>query len=252
MSKHDLAIAPPLMNAAGSLGYSPDLHSPVDWSKLGAFVTNPVSLLPRTPARGSRYIPYPGGFLLHTGFPNPGLAQVLRRYARQWGGSPIPVIVHLLAQNVDEVMQMARRLELAEGLAGLEVGLPSEANLEVVGAFTQAASGELPVIVRLPLERAVELAPVAMNSGASAISLGAPRGAFVDHSGGWVQGRMYGPSVLPLSLRVVHELTRLGIPTIGAGGVYTQEDRDAMLAAGALAVQLDYNLWREAGYRILL
>src|SRR5512137_2198012 len=123
MAKHDLAIVPPLMNAAGSLGFSPDLHSPVDWSKLGAFVTNPVSLLPRTPARGSRYVSYPGGFLLHTGFPNPGLAQVLRRYARHWGGSPIPVIVHLLAQNVDEVTQMARRLEPAEGLAGLEVGL---------------------------------------------------------------------------------------------------------------------------------
>jgi dihydroorotate dehydrogenase len=48
----------------------------------------------------------------------------------------------------------------------------------------------------------------------------------------------------------VHELSQLSIPTIGAGGVYTQEHADAMLAAGAYAVQLDSVLWRGAGYRL--
>src|SRR4030042_3619513 len=61
MPKHDLRTHPPRMNAAGSLGSSPDTHSPVDWSKLGAFVTNPISLSQRTPARGRRFIEFPGG-----------------------------------------------------------------------------------------------------------------------------------------------------------------------------------------------
>src|SRR4030043_761294 len=99
MSKHDLAIDPPLMNAAGSLGFSPDLYSPMDWSRMGAFVTNPISLMPRTPARGKRFIAYPGGFLLHTGFPNPGLSHVLRRYAAQWSRSTIQGMVHPLAPS---------------------------------------------------------------------------------------------------------------------------------------------------------
>jgi dihydroorotate dehydrogenase (NAD+) catalytic subunit len=250
VAKHDLAIDPPLMNAAGSLGFSPVLYGPIDWSKLGAFVTNPVSLTPRIPAHGKRYATFPGGFVLHTGFPNPGLIQVLRRHAGGWSRSPLPVIVHLLARGADEVAKMARQLEMVEGVTGLEVGVVSDASTDGVVAITQAACGELPVIVRLPIERAVDLAQAATKAGATAISLAPPRGMLPTQGGDPVQGRLYGPAVLPLALRAVQELTQLGIPTIGAGGVYTQMHKDAMLAAGALAVQLDSILWRSAGYHL--
>jgi len=248
MSKHDLALEPRLMNAAGSLGFTPDLHSLVDWTRLGAFVTNPISLMPRTPAHGQRFTTFPGGFLIHTGFPNPGLAHVLRRYVRQWRGSPIPVIVHLLARSVDEVVKMARQLEQVDGVTGLELSLPGDATAEQAQAFTEAAEGELPVIVRLPIERSLELAARAIHAGASAISLAPPRGTFPGPDGQLVQGRLYGPSLLPLSLRVVQELAQLGIPTIGSGGVYTQEHIAVMLGAGALAVQQDSSFWKAAGY----
>ena len=251
MPKHDLTIDPPLMNAAGSLGFSPDLYSPVDWSRLGAFVTNPVSLTPRTPARGRRFIDFPGGFLLHTGYPNPGITQVLRQYAKHWRHSPIPVIVHLLAGSAEQLAMMTRRLEAVEGVSGLEVGVDSDANIEVVKTLTQAANGEYPVIMRLPLERAVELSTGAMDAGAAAISLAAPRGIYPAGNGETVQGRLYGPAILPMALRIVHELIHMKIPVIGAGGVYTQAHADLMLAEGALAVQLDSIFWRGAGYRWL-
>ena len=45
----DLAIHPPFMNAAGCLGFAPNPRGPVDLGRLGAFVTNPVSLAPRQP-----------------------------------------------------------------------------------------------------------------------------------------------------------------------------------------------------------
>ncbi len=77
MAKHDLTFEPPIMNAAGVLGFFPDRHGPIDWGMLGAFITNPISLSPRTPAHGSRFEAYPGGFLLHTGYPNPGLSLVI-------------------------------------------------------------------------------------------------------------------------------------------------------------------------------
>lgn len=250
MTKHDLAIDPTLMNAAGSLGFFPDLHSPMDWTRLGAFVTNPVSLMPRTPARGRRFIAFPGGFLLHTGYPNPGIRQVMHRYARHWKRSPIPVIVHLLARTPEEVAKMTRQLEPLEGISGLEVGMVSDAGTDMVTALTRAACGELPVIIRLPVERSIELAPTAMNAGAAAISLAPPRGVYPTGDGDMVQGRLYGPAILPVALRTVQELTQMSIPTIGAGGVYTQEHVDAMLAAGALAVQLDSVIWRGAGYSL--
>lgn len=252
MSKHDLAIAPLLMNAAGSLGFSPDLHSAVDWTRLGAFVTNPVSLEPRTPAHSQRFQAYPGGFLLHTGYPNPGITQVLRRHLNHWRGSPIPVIVHLLGRNPEEVEKMVRRLEGAEGIMGVEVGVTSDAGLVQVVSITQAASGELALIMRLPMEHAAELGRAAVQAGASAVSLSPPRGAYPISNGEIIQGRLYGPSVLPLALKAVQELTRLGVPTIGGGGVYSHQDMDAMLAEGALAVQLDSVLWRNAGRKIFI
>jgi dihydroorotate dehydrogenase (NAD+) catalytic subunit len=252
MAKHDLAFDPPIMNAAGSLGFYPDLHSPIDWSMMGAFVSNPISLTPRTPARGKRFAAYPGGFLLHTGYPNNGLSRVLHRHAERWSRSPVPVIVHLLARGAVEVALMARSLETVEGVSGLEVGVVSEASADLVAACTQAACGELPVIIQLPMERSIELAAIAIQAGAVAVSLAPPRGILPTKGGEMLQGRLYGPAVLPLALRTVHELAQQGIPTIGAGGVYTLEHSKAMLAAGALAVQLDTVLWRGAGYRVLL
>lgn len=251
MAKYDLAFDPPIMNAAGSLGFTPDIHSPMDWSLLGAFVTNPISLTPRTPAHGRHYTAYPGGFLLHTGYPNPGLSQILRRFTGTWSRSPRPVIVHLLAKSAEEVAKMARRLENVEGVNGLEVGIVSDASSEMVVACTQAASGELPVIIQLPMERCIDLASGAIQAGAVAVSLAAPRGLFPAQDGETIEGRLYGPAILPMALKVVYQLTHLRIPTIGSGGIYDQSHVQAMLAAGALAVQLDSVLWREAGYNLL-
>jgi dihydroorotate dehydrogenase len=244
MAKHDLSFNPPVMNAAGSLGYSPERHTPIDWSKLGAFVTNPISLLPRTPAHGERFVSYPGGFLLHTGYPNPGFRQVVRRYAQKWSRSPVPVIVHLLGKDADTLAEMTRRLENLEGVRGIEVGLNSEVSSETVVTLTQAATGELPVIIRLPIERALELAPAAIHAGAMAISLAPPRGSLLVSEGVMAQGRLYGPAILPIAMKTVAYLVEGGIPTIGAGGIYSQENTKAMLSLGVMAVQLDSWLWR--------
>jgi dihydroorotate dehydrogenase len=248
MLKHDLAFEPPIMNAAGTLGFAPDLHNSVEWSRLGAFVTNPISFSGRTPAHGRRFVSYPGGFLLHTGFPNPGLLFALRHYARHWQHSPVPVIVHLLARNVDELTGMVHRLENVEGVSGLELGVTSDASVELVTAFAQAAGGELPVIMQLPMERALELAAKAIQAGAAAVSLAPPRGVLPLLEGEIIRGRLYGPAILPMALRVVSELKEQGIPTIGAGGIYTQRQLKSMLAVGAMAVQLDGVLWRDMGY----
>ena len=145
---------------------------------------------------------------------------------------------------------MARRLETVEGVSGLEVGIVSDASAYFVEACTQAACVELPVIIQLPMERSIELAARAIQAGAMAVSLAAPRGSFPTRNNELTQGRLFGPAILPMALRVVHELTQLGIPTIGAGGIYSQEHKKAMLAAGALAVQLDSILWRGAGYNL--
>ena len=248
MSKFDLILDKPLMNAAGTLGFSPDLKSPVDVTRFGAFVTNPVSWLPRTPASGTRFIPFSGGFLLHTGHPNPGLKKVIRQHARRWAQSPVPVIVHLLAQDDVSLRRMVDRLEGVEGLMGVEIGLPPEFDVDQAYAMAVAAIGELSVIIKLPFESVGSMnASTLLDIGLSAVSLSPPRGTLTDEKGDLVTGRLCGPSIFPQTLAAVRKLVGLGIPIIGAGGVYTQSNVDAMLGTGATAVQLDAILWRGGG-----
>jgi dihydroorotate dehydrogenase (NAD+) catalytic subunit len=139
---------------------------------------------------------------------------------------------------------MVRALESVEGVRALEIGLPPEADKEFTARLIQAGAEELPVVARLPLERSLELAQVAIGAGAVAVSLGPPRGALPGPDGRLLHGRLYGPALFPLALAVVQALAKGRIPIIGACGVYHLADVEAMLAAGAVAVQLDAVLWR--------
>jgi dihydroorotate dehydrogenase (NAD+) catalytic subunit len=244
MPKFDLSLSLPLMNAAGCLGFAPNPHGLVDLTRLGAFITNPISLEARTPAHSPRYLRFPGGFLLHTGYPNPSLKAAIRRFGPRWAHSPLPVIVHLLAQSPSEAAMMVSMLEAVEGVTGVEIGLPPGVDAAAVNAFARAVSGELPLILRLPMEEASRLSPALAQGYAAAVSLAPPRGTLPSPQGGLAQGRLYGPAVYPLALAAVQGLKRSGVPVIGAGGIYRQQDVQAMLQAGAIAVQLDSVLWR--------
>lgn len=252
MVKYDLEFVKPLMNASGMLGFVPDGRGVVDLERLGAFVTNPISLTARSPAHGTRFLSYPGGFLIHSGHPNPGIKAALRHYASRWARSPLPVIVHLLATEPDRLTEMAQRLERAEGVVGIEVGLPPGATIETAVAFAHAAAaGDHAVLLRLPFELAREIGGAAAGqlaarlaeAGVLAASLGPPRGALPGPDGHLVFGRLYGPAIFPLALIAVQALVHAGLNVIGAGGIYSGKQIEAMLAAGAAAVQIDAALW---------
>ncbi len=213
------------------------------WPALGAFVTNPISLSPRTPSQGTRCLPFAGGFLLHTGYPNPGLKAVLRQYAAAWSRSPLPVIVHILAQSPQENAQMARQVETLDNVIAIELGLAPGVSPAEARALTQAVCGETSVIVRMPFELALELAPGVIEAGAAAVSLGAPRGALPGPDGKIVEGRLFGPAVFPLALQRLRSLAGRGLPVIGAGGLVSPAQAQAMLEAGATALQYDSVLW---------
>lgn len=240
--KYDLLIDPPLTNAAGSLGFSPDFRLPLDWPRLGAFFTNPISLEARHAAHRRQVMPFPGGYLLHTGYPNPGFASVLRQHATRWERSSLPVVVSLLVSHAAELVEMVGRLEGIENLLAIEIGIPPGAGRELAQQLVAAAQGELPVIARLNLERAFELGPALTQ--ADAICLAAPRGALPDAIGRPVQGRLYGPAIFPQALAATRALAGQGLPVLAGGGVYAAWQAAALMEAGALGVQLDGVLWR--------
>lgn len=255
--KRDLYFSKPLMNAAGSLGFAPDARAGIPLDSFGAFVTNPFSLRPRMPAAKPELVEYSGGFLLHTGLPNPGIRAGLKKYASRWDKSGLPIIVHLMADRPEETQNMVRLLETQENVMAAELGFAPLLADDILLLTLEMCVGELPLIFSLPIEQVLSLGPRLIQEGAQAISISAPRGALPlspnrslqsasespNVRGELITGRLYGPSLFPKSLEIVFSAAKLGIPIIGAGGVWNKENAEAMVAAGALAVQVDAALW---------
>jgi dihydroorotate dehydrogenase (NAD+) catalytic subunit len=255
--KRDLYFSKPLMNAAGSLGFAPDARIDIAWDSFGAFVTNPFSLRSRQPAAHPELIEYPGGFLLHTGLPNPGFHAGLTKYVSRWNKSDLPVIVHLMADRPEETQRMVQMLENQENVMAAELGFAPRLADDILLLTLEMCLGEIPLIFSLPIEQVLSLGPRLIQDGAQAISIASPRGALprfdfagtplsAQGRGEPITGRLYGPSLFPRALETVYSAAKLGLPIIGAGGVWSKENAEAMLAAGALAVQVDAALWNPA------
>jgi dihydroorotate dehydrogenase (NAD+) catalytic subunit len=244
--KRDFIFEPVWTNLTGMLGFSDESLPTIDISRLGAFVTNPISLYPRSPAHPPRVLPFPGGFLLHTGHPNPGLSATIRKHHRRWMELPCPVIVHLLGQDPDEILRLVERLEEVESIAAIEVGLEAT-DLDTASQLTRVAvQCEIPVIIQVPMNCSENLASAIANAGANAIGLGPPRGSLPSPGGEIVSGRLFGPALFPMALQAVIKLLNLlDVPIIASGGIYNTNQVKTMLAVGASAVQLDSVLWTE-------
>jgi dihydroorotate dehydrogenase (NAD+) catalytic subunit len=243
--KRDFQIDPPWMNSAGVLGvgFEAGRLFPLEW--LGALVTPPLSRTQRSPSAGQRWMEFPGGMLLHTGHPQPGLETILREQSRRWKSVGRPIIAHLLAQEPDDLQWMVQRLEEVEAIGAVEVGLSPDLSAGAAAELLDAAvHGDLPVIACLPPAQALALAEAASAGGAAAVSLAPVRGSLPAPGGGLAAGRLYGPALLPQALWLVGQLSgRLECPLIGSGGLFSRQAARAMLACGAQGLQIDSALW---------
>jgi dihydroorotate dehydrogenase len=244
--KHGLVLAGPVMNAAGVLGFAGEYRGLVDLARLGAFVTNPLTFGPRTPARPPNAAALGDGLLVHTGLPNPGVRAAVRRHNKEWQRLGPPVIVHLAATSEADVGRALEVLERADGVSGVEMGLRDDSHAGSAARLVRAARGGPPLIVRLPLESAAALAAAVVAAGANALTVAAPPRASIASGGHSLTGRHYGPATFAPALAAVQAVAALGLdaPIIAAGGVFSAEAARAMLAAGAVAVQVDALAWQ--------
>lgn len=246
--KNSLVVESPVMAAAGILGFGDVYRDLIKFDKLGAFVTNPVTYQPWLPATGTRVIHQDAGMLLHTGLPNPGISKVLSEYREKWKALPVPVIMHIVVTNLENVRKCASRIEAEDSVDAIELGLSDDVNWKDAEQFVSAAvkNTEKPVLVRIPFQDSYEVALSVADAGAGAIvACAPPRGTARDpHTGRLISGRLYGPLVKPMALRLVGQLTsRVKIPVIGSGGIHSQADARDFIDAGARAVQVDSVTW---------
>ena len=239
----DLELSSPWLNAAGMLGFAPVAEG-WSWPEMqGGFVTNPVSANLRTPAETRAVLPYPGGCLLHTGLPNPGLKSVLRNYAERWARSSLPVWVHLLGNEPEDIHRMVLALEEVEGVTAVEVGILPGTTPELALSLLEAAVGELAVIASLGADRAGETWLRQLpRLGVRGVSLSGPRGALPvvarRSAGAW-----WGRGFSPRRWRRCRPPRALDLPVVVGSGVYSVAAGRALLDAGAAAVQVDTALW---------
>ncbi len=247
-SKNALVVESPVMNAAGTLGFGDEYRDLLDLNTLGAFVTNPLTYTHWNPATGTRVVALEAGVLVHTGLPNPGLAKVVAQHRAVWERLPMPVIAHVVVNTVEEVHRCVALLDEEEAIDAIELGLSDEISAAETQWYTRAAAErtEKPILARVPFGASVDHLHAAIDAGVDALVICAPpRGTARDQAGRLVAGRIYGPLIKPIVLRMVGQLARRfpQVPLIGAGGIHSPQDARDYLEAGAAAVQVDSVTW---------
>jgi len=73
-------------------------------------------------------------------------------------------------------MQMVKELEEIDNVAAVELGFAPLLADDIILLAIEMSLGELPLIVSLSAEQVLRLGPQALQTGAAAISIAAPRG----------------------------------------------------------------------------
>ena len=237
-----------------------------------AFVSKTITLEPRQGNPPPRLWETPAGLINSIGLPNRGLEGFLARDLPELAELPVPVVVSVMGFSRDELAALAARVGEREEVAMLElnVSCPNVESGLVMGAEPGETARavervrpvcEKPLIVKLTpnaLEPAA-VAAAAEAAGADAISLiNTLKGMAIDPRTArpWLGGRtggLSGPAVRAVALEQVAAVApRVRLPVIGMGGIASGRDAFDFLAAGAAAIAVGTESFRDpaAGRRI--
>ncbi len=233
------------VNAAGTAGFAPTAHLTNKFPELGLFTTNPISYLPRSPAKERCMITYGRDFLVHNGFPCPGFKSVIKKYRKVWETSNLPICINLLSDHPGIIEEIIRSVENIDNIAVVEVMIDQNCTVVEIVDILKAAAGELPIILSVPNELVysswfndLDLSEVA------AWSLQPLRGTRIQKDK-IISGRLYGLSMLPLTLRAITHLSNVGKPIIAGVGALTPGDVQDIYQVGANNFQPNELLWRD-------
>jgi dihydroorotate dehydrogenase (NAD+) catalytic subunit len=246
------------MTASGTFGNGLEYAKTLDIQRLGAIVSKAITLKPRRGNVQPRIVETAGGMINSIGLQNIGIQAILRDVSPVWATWRVPVIANIAGESVADYAELARRLDGAPGVSGIEMniscpnvesGLDFAVDPRAAGQVTQAVrrQTDLPLLVKLSpnVTDIVAIARAAAEAGADALTLINTFPAMrIDLRSrrpalGWGSGGLSGPALKPIALRTVYQVARsLAIPIVGCGGVMSGEDAIEFMMAGASAVQV--------------
>ena len=253
-----LTLKNPVMTASGTFGYGTENSHLFDIRKLGAIVCKGTFLESRNGNPQPRIAETPSGMLNAIGMEGIGIDSLIRDKAPVWAGWNVPVIVNIAGETVEEYAVIAERLDLVEGVSGIEVniscpniraggaefGVRPDTAAAVTAAVRKATT--LPIMVKLTpnTSELTAVAEAVAGEGADALTLiNTLKGMAIDIYSrkpilGNITGGLSGPAIKPVALYMVYEVSKVvTIPVIGCGGISTAADALEFIMAGATAVQ---------------
>jgi dihydroorotate dehydrogenase (NAD+) catalytic subunit len=250
----------PVIAASGTFGYGVEFEDVVKLSKLGGFVVKGLSKNAMIGNPPPRLWETAAGMLNAIGLQNIGAQAFLEeKMPRLLEIKNIVVITNVFGFASEDYEQTIEILNEGEGIAayelnvscpntahgGLQFGSDPRSLDEVVTAAKRVA--RRPLIVKLSpnVTSIAQMAYVAQEAGADALSLvntfvamaidpetRKPRIANVTAG-------LSGPAIKPIAVRMVYDAAHaVRIPVIGMGGISTPEDVIEYMLAGATAVQI--------------
>ena len=250
----------PILAASGTFGYGVEFEDVVHLDKLGGFVVKGLSREPMIGNPPPRLWETAAGMLNAIGLQNIGAAAFLEeKLPKLRQMKNIVVIANVFGYTREDYERTIEILNDGEGIAAYELNVScpntSEGGLqfgsdprsldEVVSTAKRAS--RRPLIVKLSpnVTSIAQMAHIAQEAGADAISLintfvamaidadtRKPRIANVTAG-------LSGPAIKPIALRMVYDAAHaVNIPVIGMGGISTAADVAEFMLAGATAVQI--------------
>jgi dihydroorotate dehydrogenase (NAD+) catalytic subunit len=256
----------PVVAASGTFGYGIEFEDVVTLDRLGGFVTKGLSRDPMPGNPPPRLFETAAGMLNAIGLQNIGAPAFLsEKLPLLRKIKDIVFFCNVFGHSQEEYVEVARILNDGEGIAayelnvscpntscgGIAFGTEPRMLFDVVNAVKKIASR--PVIVKLSpnVTSIPQMARVAEEAGADAISLvNTFVGMAIDAETrkpriSNVTAGLSGPAIKPIALRMVWEAAKaVKIPVIGIGGISTAEDIIEFMLAGAAAIEVGtVNYW---------
>jgi dihydroorotate dehydrogenase (NAD+) catalytic subunit len=255
-----IALKNPVIAASGTFGYGVEFEDVVHLDKLGGFVVKGLSREPMIGNPPPRLWETAAGMLNAIGLQNIGAAAFLEeKLPKLRQMKNVVVFANVFGYTREDYERTIEVLNEGEGIAayelnvscpntehgGLQFGCDARSLDEVVTTAKRVARRPLMVKLSPNVTSIAQMARIAQESGADAISLintfvamaidadtRKPRIANVTAG-------LSGPAIKPIALRMVYDAAHaVSIPVIGMGGISTAADVVEFLLAGATAVQI--------------